>query len=129
MQSGSPIVLLSAPAAHALVVDLIGDLDPELTRSLSEALDRFDGGDGSPIVVRLKHLADVRPTGVAALGSVLSAQRRRGRNVSVASESGRIRAVLRTAGVPVTPRIESERGAGLRHVMIVHNGKPTRDCA
>jgi anti-anti-sigma regulatory factor len=128
MHARTPFALLPTEAEHALVVELIGDLDAALVRSLAEVLGRLDGADGGPIVVRLKHLSTVRPTGIAALGAALAEQRRRGRNVSAAAESGRITAMLRAAGVPLIAR-GAKSAAGVRHVMIVRSGKPAKDCA
>jgi len=125
MQSVSPISLLSA---RTLVIDLIGDLDAQLVRSFSEALDRLAPHDDG-IVVRLKHLSNVQHGGVAALASVLGEQKRAGRSVCVAADGSRLRGLLRTARVPVVDRFERGPGVHIRHVMIVRNGNPTRDCA
>jgi anti-anti-sigma factor len=129
MHSGSPIALLPTEAEHALVVELIGDLDTALVRSLAEVLDRLDGAGRDPVLVRLKHLTAVRPTGVAALAGALAEQRRLGRHVCAVAESGRISAMLRASGVPLISRGAKPPTAGVRHVMIVRSGKPARDCA
>ncbi len=128
MHSGSPIALLPTEAVHALVVELIGDLDAALVRSLAEVLDRVEGAGRHPLVVRRKHQSTGRPTGRPALGVALAEQRRRGCNVSAAAESGRITAMLRAAGVPLVAR-GTKTTAGVRHVMIVRSGKPAKDCA
>ena len=128
MHARSPFALLPTEAEHALVVELIGDLDAALVRSLAEVLDRLEGAGRDPIVVRLKHLSTVRPTGIAALGAALAERRLRGCNVSATAESGRITAMLRAAGVPLVAR-GARSAAGIRHVMIVRSGKPAKDCA
>jgi len=128
MHARTPFALLPTEAEHALVVELIGDLNAALVRSLAEVLDRLGGSDTDPIVVRFKHLSTVRPTGIAALGVALAEQRRRGLNVSAAADGGRITAMLRAAGVPLVAR-GARSIAGVRHVMIVHSGKPAKDCA
>ena len=73
-----------APGQQALaerpdvVVDLIGDLDATLVRSLDATLARIDLL-GRSVEVRLKHVGAVQPAGVAALTRTAAAQRLAGR--------------------------------------------------
>ena len=126
----SPFALVPPSASSseaAYVVDLIGDVDVGLAASLDETIRLLTPRGAQRVVVRIKHVVAAQAAGVAALSRTLSALRKAGCDVRVATDSSRVRTLLRAAGV------RTERWAGsataLRHVMIVHNATPQRAIA
>jgi anti-anti-sigma regulatory factor len=121
-----------APGQQALaerpdvVVDLIGDLDATLVRSLDATLARIDLL-GRSVEVRLKHVGAVQPAGVAALTRTAAAQRLAGLDLRLSGGGTLARALLKSSRLAVDPSCAG--AARVRHVMIVRNATPERSCA
>jgi anti-anti-sigma factor len=124
-----PSVSLVPSSRAAIVIDLIGDVDALAARSFGEAVDRLADGSPEPIVLSLLRVAALHASGVTVLASTIAERRRRGIAIDVVADGRRVRVALQAARVRSRLPVPGERGARLRHVMIVHNADPTRDCA
>lgn len=126
----APLPFPSVPPARATyVVDLIGDLDAALVRSFSATMERLTPSADERIVVHLRHVAQADAVGVAGLALGIGALQSAGCDLSVVAGSKRIRTLLRAARIPTSIGSAGDRTASGRHVMIVRNSDPSRDCA
>ena len=117
------------PVRAAIVIDLIGDVDSFVARSFGEAVDRLAHGAGEPVVLNLQRVSALHASGVTVLASAIAERRRRGIAIDVVADARRVRAALSAARVSTRIGTPLDHSALLRHVMIVHNADPTRDCA
>lgn len=117
------------PTQATYVVDLIGDLDAALARSFSETMERLTPSANERIVVHLRHVSQANAVGIAGLAVGIEALQSAGCDLSVVAGSKRIRTLLRAARVPTSIGHATDRSASARHVMIVRNSDPSRDCA
>jgi anti-anti-sigma factor len=111
------------------VVDLIGDLDTDLARSFAESMEQLGPIAGERIVVHTRHVAQARSTGIATLALTLDALGGVGCEVAVVAENKRLRSLLRAGKVETAIGYGASRSASVRHIMIVRNSDPNRDCA
>jgi anti-anti-sigma regulatory factor len=126
----APLVFPSAARTRATyVVDLIGDLDAQLARSFCETMKRLAPSADERVVVHLRHVFGANAVGVAGLAVGIEALQSDGCDLSVVAGSKRIRTLLRAARVPTSAGFATDRSASVRHVMIVRNSDPSRDCA
>jgi anti-anti-sigma factor len=128
-RSGVAISPQARPLRATYVVDLIGDLDADLAQSFADSTEQLGPIAGERIVVHTRHVAEVRSTGVAVLGSAVEALRSVGCDVAVVAENKRIRSLLRAGKVETAIGYGASRSASVRHIMIVRNSDPSRDCA
>jgi anti-anti-sigma factor len=117
------------PTRATYVVDLIGDLDAALARSFSETMGRLLPSKSERIVVHLRHVSQADAAGIAGLAVGIGAVQDAGCDLSVIAGSKRIRTLLRAARIPTSIGSATDRSASARHVMIVRNSDPSRDCA
>ena len=125
MLAPSSLASLPGPGPAAYVVDLIGDLDAALARSFADAVERLSPPAADLVVVRLKHVSGLQPSGVAAFASAIGEQKRGGRSIRVISESKTVRAMLLAARVDARPAY-ADTSARQRHLMIARNASPVR---
>jgi ABC-type transporter Mla MlaB component len=119
---------LAASTRATYVVDLI-DLDAQLARSFTETMKRLGPGTGERIVVHLRHVVQADPAGVSAFAHCVEELQKARCDLSVVGGSRRIRTLLRAVRVPTAIAYAADRSASVRHVMIVRNSDPSRDCA
>jgi anti-anti-sigma factor len=112
----------------AIVIDLIGDVDALAARSFGEAVDRLAEGEET-IQLNLQRVAALHASGVTILASTIAERRRRGVAIDVVADGRRVRGALQAARVHTRLPVAGDRWALRRHVMIVHNADPNRDCA
>jgi len=120
---------LSPFVRPAIVIELIGDLDRMAARSITEAAGRLAPDEGERIVLDLQRTNMSDHGGVAALLRGLTELRRRCIDVDVVAASKRSRTALAAARIRARALLPGDRDARRRHVMIVRNADPERECA
>jgi anti-anti-sigma regulatory factor len=113
----------------AVVIDLIGDVDAAAIRSFAETTHDLALAEGERIVLNLRRAGLVHAGGITMLSSEITALRRRHIEVDVVAEGRRVRTALAAARIPARAFAPSDLSARERHVMIVRNADPARDCA
>jgi anti-anti-sigma regulatory factor len=111
------------------VVDLIGDLDAQLVRSFAASMERLSPTADERIVVRTRHVAQADAVGVRHLAIAVDAVRETGCEIAIVTENRRLRTLLRAAKIDPAIGYGADRPATIRHIMIVRNSDPNRDCA
>ena len=84
-----------------VVIDLVGELDPVMSRMLDRSIRTLTQQSCSMIVIRLERLNSTQWAGLCDLGSVIAAHRRNGLDVRADSRLQRVRAVLDEYAVPM----------------------------
>jgi len=120
---------LSPHSRAAIVVDLIGDIDATAAQTFATTIARLGAASSERIVVNLRHTALVDAGGITVLASAIAELRRRGLEVDVIAEGKRVRTALRAARIASRTGLPADGAARERHVMIVRNAFPARDCA
>jgi anti-anti-sigma factor len=130
MVASSPFPATRSPLTQAaIVVDLIGDLDATAVQAFAMTAARLSERPSERIVVNLRHAALLDAGGVTVLASTIAELRRRGLEVDVVAQSRRVRTALRAARIAARAGSPADATARDRHVMIVRNAFPARDCA
>jgi anti-anti-sigma regulatory factor len=114
-------VAVPLPTRHAVVIDLIGDLDFTLGDIFAQTLDRLAFDGANDVVVNFNHVSVVHSDGLARVTSAIAQSRMDGCTISSLAKNRRIRNLLSGAHVP---REEREVGfGGHRHVMIARHAE------
>jgi len=85
---------------QVVVIDLVGELDPTMSRMLNRELQGLDRDKCATIVVRLERLESTQWAGLCDLASVIERHRRAGLDVRAQSRLRRVRAVLDELAIP-----------------------------
>lgn len=120
----------SAPSTRAaIVVDMVGDVDAMAAQSFAETAERLTPSARGRVVLNLRHAALLDAAGVTLLARTVLGLQRRGFSIDVLAESKRVRTALIAAQIASRLPAPIDRDAQDRHVMIVRNAAPARDCA
>jgi anti-anti-sigma factor len=130
MVARSPFPASLSPVSRAaIVVDLIGDVDATAAQSFAATADRLVPGSDERIVLNLRHTSLLDAGGVTLLARAITNLGRRGVGVDVLAEGKRVRTALLAARIVPRGPSSFDCDARDRHVMIVRNADPARDCA
>ena len=83
-----------------VLIDLVGELDPTMSKMLDRSIRTLDHSHCATIVVRLERLDSTQWAGLCDLGSVIATHRRNGLDVRADSRLNRVRAVLDEFSIP-----------------------------
>lgn len=83
-----------------VLIDLVGELDPTMSKMLDRSIRMLDHSHCGTIVVRLERLDSTQWAGLCDLGSVIATHRRNGLDVRADSRLHRVRAVLDEFSIP-----------------------------
>jgi anti-anti-sigma regulatory factor len=117
LQAASPA---SLSERRTVSVSLIGDLDADLGKILTETLgDLFRRGE-CDLVVGFDRVSSIQPAGLAVAARALAQFQLSGCSVVAAARKRSVRSALSAARVPLAPRSHDD-AAPRRHVMIARH--------
>lgn len=96
-----PEVSVKTQARREIVlIDLVGELDPTMSRMLDRSIRMVALANCSMVVVRLERLDSTQWAGLCDLATVIAAHRRNGVDVRADSRLRRVRSVLDEFAIP-----------------------------
>jgi len=107
---------MQTQSREIVVIDLVGELDPVMSRMLDRSIRTLTNSNCS-IVVRLERLNSTQWAGLCDLGSMIAAHRRNGVDVRADSRLQRVRAVLDEYAIPTD--VPSNGAPFMRRRMII----------
>jgi len=102
---------------ESVYIDLVGELDPTMSRMLDMTIRLLDPSNCATIVVRLERLNSTQWAGLCDLGSVITAHRQNGLDIRADSRLRRVRAVLDELAIPTD--VPKAAGPYMRRRMII----------
>jgi hypothetical protein len=100
VKSQAPTERRRGALREIVLIDLVGELDPTMSRMLDRSIRMLALANCSTIVIRLERLDSTQWAGLCDLGTVISTHRRNGIDVRADSRLRRVRAVLDDFAIP-----------------------------
>jgi hypothetical protein len=94
------VPMKQTPRHDIVQIDLIGELDPTMSRMLDHAIRSLDSEHCPTIVIRLEGLESTQWAGLCDLGAVIAKHRENGLDIRADSRLQRVRSVLDDFAVP-----------------------------